>query len=178
MQTQKIWDFIGRNRLFSVGDICMITNIDTVEVEQFCKSLEEAKYLEYMNGKYRCVNHTGKHVPIFSSDGQLIDQNQKPKKRAATRSGNRSSGFLNVINAVVYCSADTFCRQDIVQASGERYEQVSFVMNKLHHGGVLILEKVDKHNTLHYSLPKEVKAFCEICGASWADLVREVVDVR
>lgn len=175
---QKIWSYIGRNRKFTLDDLCLITDLESSTVVEICVLFEKAGYLKADVSEevkcYRCANYTGKLTPIFTAGGEVTDPNLEHKKRQR----EKTTHVVRVIKTIVDYPKEPFCRQEIEHASKEEYDLVSRIMNQMHHSGVLELYNVGKKNTLYYKLNKEVKAFCEICGASWADLVREVVDVR
>lgn len=73
---QKIWNYLGRNRVTTVSEIYMITDIDPGEIETICDELVTFGYMEKMNDKrsdhYKCIRHTGKHAPSIIGNGVIM----------------------------------------------------------------------------------------------------------
>jgi len=83
-KTQKMWNFMRRNRNFRVADLMMIVD-DTNETYfySYINALKKAKYLQVIknavavkNREYRLIKPTGVIAPIFSQkDSFVFDKN-------------------------------------------------------------------------------------------------------
>lgn len=98
-EIKKIWSFIGRNRLFAVFDIVMVTDIDEETVTYLCGLLEQSRHLEKTeeDGQYRCVNYTGKSTPVITANEMVVDTNVAPKKDVKKRDIDPTMFVLKVI---------------------------------------------------------------------------------
>ncbi len=83
-KTQKMWNFMRRNRNFRVADLMMIVDdIDKTYFAAYLNALKKAKYLQVTkkavavkDREYRLIKPTGTIAPIFSQkDSFVFDKN-------------------------------------------------------------------------------------------------------
>jgi len=79
-KTQKIWNFMRRNRNFRVVDLMMIVDdIDKTYFATYINALKKAKYLQLTkkavavkDREYRLVKPTGTIAPVFSQKDKFV----------------------------------------------------------------------------------------------------------
>ena len=155
---QRIWDYIGRNRLFSVADISLITDIDQKEIEAFCRSFEKAGYLKREEERYRCVKYNGKIVPVIADDGSVNDPNMTEKRKQRARASPKQA----ILKTILEYPEETFSRRDIRVASERHYKAVFEAMDEFKEKGVIVEAEPKRHGKSRYRVHPSVRYFCEV----------------
>ena len=161
---QKVWQYLGRNRNFCIGEIACVFDMKILSVQNFIWTLKKIGYVKLVKKPtkspkdwiYRCLKHTGLYSPSISGMSVFDHNTQESFSLVSTTKKE------TLYRTIMSIKKNPFSINDILKLSTKTSKRkIVLVLDVLRKKEVIVVDSVGKHGLHYFSIAQPYRNLIE-----------------